>query len=130
SPDARIEVIDHILLGRDGDAVAGGGPEAPVFERRQNLRVNRRTHALDYGLADDGSALIDHNLNHYISFCNSTEVVGIDARLGGDSWQRRTNLLVRGSSLGERSIGRTGGGCRSGCGRLLGSLAFHLGGAE
>ena len=53
SPCLAREVVEHVLLGRDRDAVAGGGAKAPILQCFEYLAVNRRSQALNHNFLDD-----------------------------------------------------------------------------
>src|ERR1700690_50069 len=88
------KVVIHVLLGRDGDAVAGSRAKAPILERLEHLAVDHRCQALNHNFLDNVAILIDRDFDDYISL-QAPQFIGSNVRIRRDNRQRGTDFLSR-----------------------------------
>ena len=97
-------MVKHVLLGRDGDAVAGGGTEAPIVQGLQHFAVDRWRQALNHNLLDDIASFVDRDFDHDIAL-QAVEFRSRDDRVGGNYGQRRADFLSGQRSVENRTQG-------------------------
>jgi hypothetical protein len=80
--------------------------EVPILESRQALRVDLWAQALQHGLADDFSALVDGDLNNFVpGRCG--ELPGVDHRVESRDGERRANFIAVELTAAQGSVGKT-----------------------
>src|SRR5882724_1302864 len=116
------KVVEHVLLRRDGNAVASGRAKAPILQGFEDLAVNRRRQTLNHSLLDDVAALVDGDFDHDVTLKAIQFGCG-NNRVGRDDGQSGANLFSGQRSLQNCTQGRTSGTGRY---RLSGQRRFGL----
>src|SRR5581483_3536865 len=124
------KMVVNILLGSYGHAVTSSRVEMPVFQRRDNFRVDLRSQALEHMGLDDIPLLVNGDFDDLIAFQVTRY---IKDRISSGSPQRRPDLVAIGSTHGSRSIARAGwkrSGVRFGRSRRISGSIQRGSGAE
>jgi len=88
-----------VMLGRNGDSVAGCGTEAPVAHSGDDSFVDPMPEPLQEPLANHGPALVDCDFNDHVPLKSVRQFPFGDARIGEYDGQGRLHFIALGRAV-------------------------------
>ena len=116
-------MVVHVLLGRDGDAIAGGRSKAPILQGFEHFAVDRRGQTLNYDFLNNVAFFIDRDLDHDIAL-QPVQLDGSDGWVRRDHGQSRADFFSGQWPVQNRAQRRT---CGVNLGRFSGHTGFGIG---